>query len=290
MLLGQSDFEIDCEAMTDTVVTRFAPSPTGHLHLGHIYAGLVARRHADQHEGEMHLRIEDIDHTRCKPEFAEAIHDDLEFMGIEWDGVVIYQSQRLPLYRKALDQLKARDLVYPCYLTRRELDHLLSAPHGPAANTDQLIDKGLEEERRGNGEEPAWRLRMEAIRPLVSGLAWTDLYHGSAEIDLDSLGDEVIARKDIGTSYHLAVVVDDAIQGVTVVTRGADLIASTPLHRVLQEILGLRETRWMHHELVQNSDGERLAKRLNSLSIRSLRLDGLTREAILALLDSSPKG
>lgn len=274
-------------------VTRFAPSPSGWLHLGHIHSVLEARRAADDDGGLMRLRIEDIDGPRCRPEYHDGILDDLTYMGVKWDGPVMVQSERMAAYAAALETLKADDLVYPCFLSRRELDRLLSAPHLPPithpANTDQLIDSDLATERLEQGQEPAWRLRMEAIRPRLKGLEYRNWLNGPKAIDLDAIGDEVIARKDIATSYHLSVVVDDAAQGITLITRGADLEASTPLHRVLQVLLNLPETTWRHHQLVLDSTGKRLAKRHMPLTIRDMREDGMEPSAILSALEKSPK-
>ena len=293
------------------LVTRFAPSPTGFLHLGHLHSALQARRLADANGGEMRLRIEDIDAPRCRPEFHGAILDDLAFMGIGWEGDVMVQSERMDAYAGALELLKRKDLVYPCFLSRKELDALLSAPHDPSgagsggagsggagsgeagsgrvSNTDRLIGADDAAERRGKGQEPAWRLRMEAAAPLLKGLDWADRDRGRQPVDFAGLGDEVVARKDIATSYHLAVVVDDAAQGVTHVVRGSDLEESTPLHRVLQALLGLPETTWSHHSLVLDGSGRRLSKRGDSLSVRAMRHAGMDASAILEKLDSAPK-
>ncbi|NDA07847.1 MAG: tRNA glutamyl-Q(34) synthetase GluQRS [Alphaproteobacteria bacterium] len=270
------------------IITRFAPSPTGYLHLGHIFSALEARRFADAYGGEMRLRIEDIDHTRCRDEYRSAIFEDLDFMGITIDGPVITQSERLANYRQALFELEKRELIYPCYLTRAELDGLLSAPHHPPVNTDTLIDPALKADRIARGDAPAWRLRMEAVRPSVGDLYFHDIHLGEQPIDLTDIGDAIIARKDIGTSYHLAVVMDDAAQGVTVVTRGADLLPSTPLHRLLGVLLNLPETKWLHHPLVTDTAGRRLAKRDDALAIRHLRERGKTRNDILSLIKEQP--
>jgi len=270
------------------IITRFAPSPTGYLHLGHIFSALEARRFADAHQGEMRLRIEDIDHTRCRDEYRAAIPEDLEFMGIRIDGPVITQSARMEDYRKTLLELQERELIYPCYLSRAELDGLLSAPHQPPVNTDILIDPALKADRVARGDAPAWRLRMDAVRSCVGDIHFHDIRLGDQPVDLAGIGDAVIARKDIGTSYHLAVVLDDAAQGVTVVTRGADLLPSTPLHRLLSVLLNLPETRWLHHPLVADSKGRRLAKREDALAVRQLRASGMSRGDILNLLNEQP--
>lgn len=268
------------------VVTRFAPSPTGELHLGHIYSALYARREADRHHGQMRLRIDDIDFTRCNAEYTDAIYDDLAFMNIAFDGDVLVQSTRSARYKDALTHLKDRDLIYPCNLTRRALNALLSAPHGAhqiIRNTDQWT-----EAQSGDDNHSAWRLRMDHISRSIPTLTYTE--QGQDEtprvisIDLDQLDDVVIARKDIGTSYHLAVVLDDHDTGVTTVTRGQDLQDATPIHRVLQYLLGLEETHWAHHRLITNDDGHRLAKRDSSTSIRQLRKNGLTADDIKSLL------
>lgn len=306
-------------APTSPVVTRFAPSPTGRLHLGHLFSALHARRIADAAGGEMRLRIDDIDHTRCRQEFTRGIRDDLEFMGIAVDGEVVTQSSRMARYQSALDELKSHGLVYPCFLTRRELDALLSAPHGedenakldakqgvgqgvgqdtgqdvgqgggdgmpPATNTDRLITAGEAEARTARGELPAWRLRMDKIRPLAGELFYTEDGDAPRPVDLDALGDVVVARKDIGTSYHLSVVLDDADAGVTHVTRGEDLKPATPLHRLIGHLLGIAPPVWVHHRLITDDNGKRLAKRDDARSILSLREAGLTRGEILDLLE-----
>ena len=279
--------------MNKPVITRFAPSPTGRLHLGHLYAAGFARQCADAHGGQMRLRIEDIDHTRCRAEFYDGIIEDLAFMGIAYDGAVLVQSDRMAVYQARLDDMKEKGWIYPCHLTRRELDALLSAPHDqtatPIANTDQMMPADVTAERQSQGQAPAWRLRMEAIRPLIKGLDYQEQGQPPQQINPDHLGDEVIARKDIGTSYHLSVVIDDAETGVTHVTRVADLKEQTPLHRILQVLLDCPETIWAHHDLIADEDGKRLAKRAASVSIAQLRDHGLTRDQIKEKLAMMPK-
>jgi glutamyl-Q tRNA(Asp) synthetase len=278
--------------LPDQVVSRFAPSPTGALHLGHLYSALFARRQADTGDGEMRLRIDDIDFTRCRPEYTEMIYDDLDFMGIGFDGEVMVQSERQGRYKSALQGLADRGIVYPCYLTRRELNSLLSAPHGKdqiIRNTDALIAPEAQKIRQGT-EAPAWRLRIDTVRDEVTALSYVECGEGSGgprqiPVDLSALGDVVIARKDIGTSYHLSVVLDDHDSGVTLVTRGDDLKPSTPLHRLLQHLLGLDETWWAHHPLITDDGGKRLAKRDSARSIRQLRKQGSSRNDILAAIE-----
>lgn len=278
------------------VVTRFAPSPTGRLHLGHLYAAKFARQFADDHGGEMRLRIEDIDHTRCRAEYHTGILEDLDFMKIAHDGDVMVQSDRMAIYHDHLERLKAKGWIYPCHLTRRELDGLLSAPHqspsktnATVSNTDLLISSDDRSERESKGDAPAWRLRMEAIRPMLKNLDYHDHGHPPQRINLDAIGDEVIARKDIGTSYHLSVVIDDGDSGITHATRGADLKDQTPLHRIIQTLLDLPETIWVHHPLIADDHGARLAKRADSLSIKTLRDTGYNISQITAVLDAMPK-
>ena len=275
---------------TPRTITRFAPSPTGQLHLGHIYSALFARARADADGGKMLLRIDDIDHTRCRDEFRDGITDDLAFMGIKTDGPVMVQSDRLDRYQTALEDLKDRELVYPCFLSRRELDSLLSAPHGIQAprNTDQNLSNDEAESRAAMGDAPAWRLRMDAVRPLAEGLYYTEEQQGALPLELDQLshigGDVVIARKDIGTSYHLSVVLDDADSGITHITRGNDLKDVTPLHRLLYHLLGLDVPIWCHHPLITDDAGKRLAKRDHARSIAQLRKAGMTAAQIQQIL------
>ena len=273
--------------LPSTIVTRFAPSPTGELHLGHIYSAIFARNWADRHNGEMRLRIDDIDFTRCRSDFVDQIYDDLSFLNISFDGEVLVQSNRKDRYASALKYLEDQGYIYPCKLSRRELNELLSAPHGEQMiirNTDKFATVSSDE------NNPAWRLRMDKISAVIKSLSYTEWGEGTGSreinIDLDQLDDVVIARKDIGTSYHLSVVLDDHDSGVTVVTRGKDLEPSTPIHRLLQELLGLNEMVWAHHNLITDENGQRLAKRDSSQSIIYFREQGLGREEILSLIKS----
>jgi glutamyl-Q tRNA(Asp) synthetase len=265
----------------NSVVTRFAPSPTGRLHLGHAYSALLAYRFARQEGGCFLLRIEDIDPGRTREEHVAFILEDLAWLGIDWDGEVVRQSQRLPLYADALDQLKARDLVYPCFCTRSaiaaEIAASASAPHGPDGalypGTCLKLDAPARADRMR--EEPhAWRLdMMKAVRE-VGDLHWTDAAAGEVLAEPDRFGDVVLARKDAPTSYHLAVTVDDAAQGVTDVVRGRDLLPATDVHRLLQELLGLAMPRYHHHALLADEHGRRLAKRNGAPTIADLRASG----------------
>ena len=271
------------------VVTRFAPSPTGPLHLGHVFSALVASMLAEKNGGQMMLRIDDLDKARCEPRYVEAILDDLAFLGISHAPPIRTQSEHFIEYHEALAQLQAMDVVYPCYLTRSEVATILSAPHEDAppdnpTNTDQSSPSALIDERKDQGIEPAWRLRIEAVRERAKNLVVDDLAHGAIALDPDTIGDVVIARRDIGASYHLSVVVDDAAQGVTLISRGVDLLRSAPIHRLLQELLGLPVPLFYHHGLVVNETGKRLAKRDAARSVKHLRAKGLTAEAIIRMI------
>ena len=264
-----------------TPVTRFAPSPTGLLHLGHAYSALVASRLGDGYI----LRIDDIDHTRCRPEFIDRIYRDLEFLGLPWRGDPVFQSHRLALYDDALASLQARDLVYPCYLTRTELAEVLSAPQEAPLTTDSVISATEAKRRSEQGMSPAWRLRTSRALDLVGDITWNDLATGLRRpVDMSGHGDVVLARRDIGTSYHLSVVVDDSLDGVTLVTRGADLTDSTHVHRLLQALLDLPSPDYFHHHLVRDEAGTRLAKRHDARSIQQLRDAGHSAEDIVASL------
>ncbi|MDC1117364.1 tRNA glutamyl-Q(34) synthetase GluQRS [Alphaproteobacteria bacterium] len=289
--------------MDRPVITRFAPSPTGPLHLGHAYAAKVAHDLASQSGGKMILRIDDIDHTRCRDIYTAQIFNDLDWLGLNWYGSAIdpqsgrnapRQTQRMPAYQAALKTLQGKGLVYPCYLSRRELNELLSAPHAPLAsqiditipaatpalviaNTDQLLSKREQVRRHAAGHGAAWRLRMDAaIDMALNGddgetLSWFDHLAGWQIANPAQFGDMVIARADIAVSYHLSVVIDDALDGVTLVTRGNDLAASTHLHRLLQALFALSVPDYCHHALVLDQAGKRLAKRDSAHSLEMMR-------------------
>ena len=241
-------------------ISRFAPSPTGLLHLGHAYSAVTAHDLARGGGGTFLLRIEDIDGGRCRPEFVEAIFDDLHWLGLTWDGVS-EQSDHAARYDAALDRLRALGLIYPCICTRAEIAASASAPQGDRPPVYPGLCKG-----RAVEGPAAWRLDMaKAAPPDDPAQAW---------------GDVVIARKDALTSYHLAVAVDDAAEGVTDVVRGRDLESATDIHRVLQRLLGLPTPRYHHHALVCGPDGKRLAKRAGSASLADLRENGMHGHAL----------
>jgi glutamyl-Q tRNA(Asp) synthetase len=270
-------------------ITRFAPSPTGLLHLGHAYAALFAFEEARAAEGRFLLRMEDIDLTRVRPEYEAAIHDDLRWLGLAWEEPVRRQIEHFADYRAALDKLESLGVLYPCFCTRREIQDEIAragaAPHGPEGPVYPGICRNLSaaevEARKATGRDYALRLHLDkAMQIAGSGLAWDDLAHGRFVADPSPLGDVVLARKETPTSYHLAVVVDDAAQGITLVTRGEDLLPATHLHRVLQGLLDLPVPQWKHHRLITDDQGRRLAKRDNARALRTLREQGWTPDRV----------
>ena len=267
--------------MTATV-TRFAPSPTGRLHLGHAYSALFAWRLAREASGRFLLRIEDIDMARCRPEFEAGILEDLAWLGLRWEEPVWRQSARMPVYAEALARLEARRLIYPCFCTRKDIAHEIAnaghAPHGPDGpvypGTCRHLDAAERTARLAAGTPYALRLKMDEAMAATGPLTFTDREAGRIAVDGTLFGDVVLARKDVPTSYHLAVVVDDAAQGVTLVTRGEDLLPATHVHRILQALLGLPEPRYAHHRLLGDAAGRRFAKRDRSQTIAALRTAG----------------
>ncbi|HEX6376772.1 MAG TPA: tRNA glutamyl-Q(34) synthetase GluQRS [Allosphingosinicella sp.] len=262
------------------VVTRFAPSPTGRLHLGHAFSAVLAHDFARSGGGAFLLRIEDIDPGRSRAEHVDAIIEDLAWLGLDWDGEIIFQSERLPLYSEALERLKTAGLVYPCFCTRAaiaaEIAASAAAPHGPDGPPYPGTCRALsfaERERRAAREPHAWRLDLAKASARTGPLYWRD---GETEVQAEpeSHGDVVLARKDAPVSYHLAVTVDDAAQGVTDVVRGRDLYAATDVHRLLQALLDLPTPLYHHHPLLLDALGRRLAKRHGAPTLRDLREAG----------------
>ncbi|MEM7144821.1 MAG: tRNA glutamyl-Q(34) synthetase GluQRS [Verrucomicrobiota bacterium] len=269
-------------------VTRFAPSPTGYLHLGHVYSARVARDAAREGGGRFLLRMEDIDPGRCRPEFEEAIYEDLGWLGFEWEEPVRRQSEHMDDYGEALARLEGMGLLYPCFCTRREIAEEIAragaAPHGPEGPLYPGICRGMSvgerEERMGRGEEYAMRLDVGRAMEVAGDLEWVDLERGVIRARPELLGDVVLARKDVGTSYHLAVTVDDAIQGVGLVTRGEDLLEATHVHRLLIALLELPVPEWRHHRLLTGADGKRYAKRDGGVTVRGMRERGMGVEEV----------
>jgi len=279
--------------------TRFAPSPTGRLHLGHAYAALVAYEVARESGGQFLLRIEDTDTSRARPEYEQAIFDDLKWLGLTWEMPVMRQSERSAAYSSAIDALRAHELVYPCFCTRKEIEAefraSVSAPHGPDGplypGTCKHLDPQEALERIANWEAYALRLHTDRAMAAAGGRL-TFQEHGTGPngetgtiaATPDVFGDFVLARKDALASYHLAVVVDDAAQDITLVTRGNDLFPATHVHRLLQALLGLPTPDYLHHELICDEAGKRLAKRHDALSLEHLREMGETPESIRVML------
>ena len=277
------------------VITRFAPSPTGLLHLGHGYSALCAHDLARKPDGRFLLRFEDIDTGRVRAEYYDAIIEDLHWLGIEWADEPLRQSDRFDVYQHALETLKARDLVYPCFCTRKEIAAEIavsaSAPHGPDGPLYPGTCRGLsdtERSKRLEAEPHAWRIDMAKAIAAMGSLYWTDAGKGDLQATPEIHGDVVLARKDVPTSYHLAVVVDDAAQGVTDVVRGMDLFAATHVHRLLQALLDLPVPHYHHHRLITDGEGKRLAKRDNARSLAALREAGVSAHKVCAALRANP--
>ena len=274
------------------IVTRFAPSPTGLLHIGHVYSLVCSYEFAKKNNGKFILRIEDIDFTRCKDLFIEQIIEDINWLKITFKRTN-NQSLRTKQYSKALDNLKDKDLVYACWLTRKEASSTLNAPHNHISQNASLRVNDQElKNRKSLGLTPAWRLNIKNCLKYINSqkekIYWEDIKQGKNLLNLDQFGDVIIARKDILTSYHLSVTVDDNSDGVTHIIRGNDLESYTNIHRLLQVLLNLRETKWFHHKLVKDTNGKRIAKRSNSkLTIKELRKNGYSAKEVIKLAKSS---
>lgn len=273
------------------MITRFAPSPTGRLHLGHAYAAWMAYEVVRREGGRFLLRMEDIDSTRVRPEYESGIYEDLRWLGFNWEEPVRRQSEQWADYLAALANLTERGLLYPCFCTRKaiqdEVARMGQAPHGPEGvlypGTCRSVNEIEATERMATGEPYALRLNvLKAVAQVAKPLRWRDRERGEFEAKPELLGDVVLARKETPASYHLAVTVDDAQQGVTLVTRGEDLLEATHVHRLLQELLGLPIPEWAHHRLITDTKGVRLAKRDQARSLRSLREAGVTPTEIIA--------
>ena len=280
-----------------TFVTRFAPSPTGRLHKGHAFSALTAWTAAREAGGRFILRIEDIDPTRCRPEFDAAILEDLAWLGLDWETPVRRQSEHLADYAAAVETLNRRGLLYRCFRTRKEiLDAIGDAPHGPAEAVRPGPHPADEEARLlAEGRPFAWRLSLDRARDTLGGAAWDGLSFveegkgpegetGVVQARPGTAGDVVLARKDAGTAYHLAVTHDDALQGVSHVIRGEDLFEATHIQVLIQALMGWPTPVYRHHRLLTGPDGRRFAKRDGSVTLAQLRADGVTPEALRAEL------
>lgn len=281
-----------------TRVFRFAPSSNGYLHLGHAYSALMNSEMTRAAGGRLLLRIEDIDLERCRPEFEQAIYDDLSWLGLTWEKPVRRQSAHFADYAQALDRLAERDLIYPCFCTRGDILNAVAGNLGWTRDPDgsplypgtcKRLSPAERKRRLGVGQPAAWRLDMTAAMAHVGfKLGWREHGTGATGRDVAATpevwGDAVLARKDIATSYHVAVVVDDALQGVTDVVRGEDLFMATSLHRLLQVLLDLPAPSYRHHPLLRDASGQKLSKSLRAKPLRLLREEGHTPASIRAKL------
>jgi len=263
--------------------TRFAPSPSGRLHLGHAFSAAIGHAAARGGGGRFHLRIEDLDPSRCRPEFLEGIFEDLRWLGLNWEGDVLVQSERTQVYADSLDRLRGQDLVYACFCTRADIAQSLTAPHGDAGSAYPGTCRDLPDDSARRTSTPhSWRLNSAKAIALAGVPAWTEADGASFTAKPTDIGDAILARKDAPSSYHLACVVDDAASGVTQVVRGADLRPSTPVQRLLQSLLGLPEPKYRHHPLVLHDDGRRLAKRDLAPTLAAMRAAGVDGPALAA--------
>jgi glutamyl-Q tRNA(Asp) synthetase len=275
------------------IVTRFAPSPTGYLHLGHAFSAMFAWRRAREEGGRWLLRLEDIDPVRCRPEFATAILEDLTWLGLNWDGEVRKQSEHMAEYRSVLDALTNRGLLYPCFCTRNDILRSAVAPHEPGRfliypGTCRDLSKDECQTRIASGQRYALRLNMQrALERAQHALTFEEEVEGTVACHPEQFGDVVLARKDAPSSYHLCATHDDAVQGVTLVTRGEDLKPATHLHRLLQAMIGWPAPSYAHHKLLTDATGRRLAKRDRPTTLRELRAQGFSPNEIRSVATST---
>ncbi|MFK5922760.1 MAG: tRNA glutamyl-Q(34) synthetase GluQRS [Verrucomicrobiota bacterium] len=281
---------------SNACITRFAPSPTGYLHEGHAYSALFSQQAAQGACGKFLLRIEDIDYTRCRAKYETAIYQDLAWLGLQWETPVRRQSDHLTEYQLALDKLRQQQWIYPCFCTRKDILTEIEQSNTALPHSSELLYPGIcrklsadeQETRIGNGEEFALRLNLKKALASLNGkkLTWHDRIHGPQTARPELLGDAILARKDIHCSYHLAVVLDDSLQQISLVTRGQDLFESTHLHRLLQALLNLPVPEYAHHPLIKDAAGTRLAKRKKSPALKDLRTSGLNAKNFLKSLPS----
>ena len=266
-------------------VTRFAPSPTGRLHLGHAFSAILGHDKARRSGGRFLLRIEDLDQGRSRPEFVDGIYEDLRWLGLDWDAPVLVQSQRTRAYADALDTLRGQGLVYACFCTRADIAQSLTAPHGDAATSYAGTCRPLPDDPERRASTPhCWRLDSAKALQIVALPSWTETDGVRFDGHAEQIGDAILARKDAPASYHLSCVVDDAASGVTVVVRGADLRPSTAIQRLLQALLRLPEPTYLHHPLVTREDGRRLAKRDLAPTLAAMREAGIDGPRLAAEL------
>jgi len=288
-------FSYACHDRPAPATTRFAPSPTGHLHLGHVFSAHFAWRRAQQTGGHFLLRLEDIDPDRCRPAYAEAIEADLRWLGLNWHGPVLRQSGRLPLYRACLDDLSRRGLLYPCFCSRadirREIAEAANAPHGPDGaplypGTCRALSPAERASRMADGAPHAWRLDMAQALAQAPKLTFIEEEEGEIRARPEAFGDVVLGRRDAPASYHLCVMHDDAATGITLITRARDLKPATHLHRLLQHLMAWPTPRYAHHRLLTDAAGARLSKRSGAPTVRALREAGATPGDVLSRVQS----
>jgi glutamyl-Q tRNA(Asp) synthetase len=263
------------------LTSRFAPSPTGQLHLGHAYSAALGHQAARESGGKFLLRIEDLDQTRSRPDFVAGIEKDLLWLGLGWDREPLVQSQRSEAYAEALAKLRAEELVYPCFCTRSDIAQSLTAPHGDAATSYPGTCRNLPDDPQRRATTPhSWRLDSARALQLVGLPCWSEADGSRFTARAQDIGDAILARKDAPASYHLACIVDDAACGVNLVVRGMDLRPSTPVQRLLQNLLGLPEPSYLHHRLVVHDDGRRLAKRDKAPTLDAIRESGVNGQEL----------
>ncbi|MDI9636514.1 tRNA glutamyl-Q(34) synthetase GluQRS [Kamptonema cortianum] len=275
--------------MSNTRVLRFAPSPTGFLHIGHAYSFEFTHRLAGG--GSIKLRVEDIDPARSRIEFVEAMLEDMAWLGLPWEPSPLFQSERMPVYKEALQELIDRELVYPCFCSRKEILAEISeaggAPHGPVGlsypGTCRNLSADEIQTRKESYSDYSYRLNLESCKKQLGVLAWHDRFSGKHSVEYSALSDPVLARRDTPTSYHLSVVIDDAYQQIDLVTRGHEIMPSTNVHRILQASLNLPTPEYAHHAMVLGDDGRPFAKRNGAQPVRELRQKGFTPAQILDL-------
>jgi glutamyl-Q tRNA(Asp) synthetase len=266
-------------------VSRFAPSPTGRLHLGHGYSAVLGAARSKESGGRFLLRIEDLDQTRSRPEFVEGIYEDLTWLGLEWTQPALVQSQRADIYGAALDRLRERGLVYACFCTRADIAAALEAPHGPTGAHYPGTCRALPDDPERRAAMPhCWRLNSVKALELAGFPSWTEIAGETFTTGPEDFDDVILARKDAPAAYHLACVIDDAASGVTLVVRGADLRSSTPIQRLLQCLLDFPEPAYVHHALVTHEDGRRLAKRDLAPTLAAMRENGVDGPMLAAEL------
>ena len=271
--------------------TRFAPSPTGHMHLGHVFSALFSYEAAKKLGGKFILRIEDIDSQRSSKVFEESIYEDLEWLQIKYSKDIRHQDEHMADYKGAIKELRKLDMVYPCFCSRSDIKAEImragNAPHEEETSIYPGTCRRLSKEERikkiAIGTSFAWRLNIRAAAKKLGNLVWRDLRLGKHTVPVGTMGDVVLARKDVPTSYHLSATLDDHIQRIGLVTRGEDLVSATHVHKIIQSLLELKSPIYLHHPLILDSKGVRLSKRTRAQTIKSLKTSGLKRNDVIDL-------